>query len=152
VESHLKYLGTLVEFLDQGRLKPGLVVREQTNQLAVVETGGRERSIARDLVMLRHPDRKVTRETLVDVVAVFEAERARLTAELDLNLLWEVLREHERGYSAEELAELYFGRRSASATSVMLEALFNDRLYFVRRHLEFFARSSDQVERLRLQY
>jgi exoribonuclease-2 len=152
VESHLKYLGTLVEFLDQGRLKPGLVVREQTNQLAVVETGGRERSIARDLVMLRHPDRKVTRETLVDVVAVFEAERARLTAELDLNLLWEVVREHERGYSAEELAELYFGRRSASATSVMLEALFNDRLYFVRRHLEFFARSSDQVERLRLQY
>ncbi|MGD0288297.1 MAG: RNB domain-containing ribonuclease [Candidatus Binataceae bacterium] len=152
VESNVKYLGTLVEFLDEGRLKPGLVVREQANQLAVIEAGGRERSIARDLVMLRHLDRKVTRETLAGVIAALEGERARLTSELDLNLLWEVVREHGRSFSAEELAELFFGRRSPSATSVMLEALFNDRLYFVRRHLEFVARSSEQVERLRIQY
>ena len=152
VESNLKYLGMLVEFLDEGRLKPGLVVREQGDQLAVTEAGGRDRSIARDLVMLRHPDRKVTRETLATAVAALEDERARLTAELDLNLLWEVGREHGRSFSAEELAELFFGRRSASATSVMLEALFNDRLYFVRRHLEFVARNAEQVERLRVQY
>jgi exoribonuclease II len=152
VESKVKYLGTLVEFLDEGRLKPGLVVREQGDQLAVTEAGGRERSIARDLVMLRYPERKVTRETLAASVAVLEAERAQLTADLDLNLLWEVLHEHGRSFGAEELAELFFGRRSACATSVMLEALFNDRLYFVRRHLEFAARSADQVERLRVQY
>ncbi len=152
VESNLKYLGLLVEFLDEGRLKPGLVVREQGEQLAVTEAGGRERSIARDLVMLRHPDRKVTRETLAAAVAAIEGERTRLMAELDLNLLWEVVREHGRSFSAEELAELFFGRRSACATSVMLEALFNDRLYFVRRHLEFVARNAEQVERLRVQY
>ena len=152
VQSNVKYLGMLVEFLDEGRLKPGLVVRESGEQLAVTEAAGRERSIARDLVMLRHPDRKVTRETLAQALADLEAERARLTAELDLNLLWEVVREHGRSFSAEELAELFFGRRSASATSVMLEALFNDRLYFVRRHLEFVARNAEQVERLRVQY
>jgi exoribonuclease II len=152
VESKLKYLGTLVEFLDEGRLKPGLVVREQGDQLAVTEAGGRERSIARNLVLLRYPERKVTRETLAAAVATLEAERAQLTAKLDLNLLWEVVHEHERSFGAEELAELFFGRRSACATSVMLEALFNDRLYFVRRHLEFAARSAEQVERLRVQY
>ena len=152
VESNVKYLGMLVEFLDEGRLKPGLVVREHGEQLAVTEAGGRERSIARDLVMLRYPDRKVTRETLATAVSALEVERARLTAELDLNLLWEVVREHGRSFSAEELAELFFGGRAACATSVMLEALFNDRLYFVRRHLEFVARSADQVERLRVQY
>src|SRR5579863_7623202 len=152
VESNAKYLGALVEFLDEGRLKPGLVMREQGNQLAVTEAGGRERSIARDLVMLRYPDRKVTRETLAAAVAALENERAQLAAELDLNLLWEVVHEHGRSFGAEELAELFFGRRSASATSVMLEALFNDRLYFVRRHLEFVARSAEQVERLRIQY
>jgi len=152
VESNIKYLGALVEFLDEGRLKPGLVVREQGNQLAVIEAGGRERSIARTLLMLRHPDRKATRETLGATVAALENERAQLAAELDLNLLWEVVHEHGRSFGAEELAELFFGRRSASATSVMLEALFNDRLYFVRRHLEFVARSAEQVERLRIQY
>jgi exoribonuclease II len=152
VESNVKYLGALVEFLDEGRLKPGLVVRESGNQLAVTEAGGRERSIARDLVMLRHPEYKVTRDTLAAAVAALESERAQLTAELDLNLLWEVVREQGRSFGAEELAELFFGRRSASATSVMLEALFNDRLYFVRRQLEFVARDAAQVERLRTQY
>lgn len=152
VDSNPKYLGTLIEFLDEGRLKPGLVVREQANQVTVAEAGGRERSVARDLIMLRHPDPKVTRDNLVATVTALEAEHAQLTAQLDLNLLWEVVREHGRSFSAEELAELFFGRRSASATSVMLEALFNDRLFFVRRHLEFVARSAEQVERLRIQY
>jgi exoribonuclease-2 len=152
VDSNVKYLGSLVEFLDEGRLKPGLVVRESGNQLAVTEAGGRERSIARDLVMLRHPEHRVTRDTLAAAVAALEAERAQLITELDLNLLWEVVREQGRSFGADEMAELFFGRRSPSATSVMLEALFNDRLYFVRRHLEFVARDAEQVERLRIQY
>ncbi|HEY1852664.1 MAG TPA: ribonuclease catalytic domain-containing protein [Candidatus Binataceae bacterium] len=152
MDSNPKYLGTLIEFLDEGRLKPGLVVREQANHVTVAEAGGRERSIARDLIMLRHTDQKVTRDNLVAVVDTLRAEHAQLTAELDLNLLWEVVREQGRSFTAEELAELFFGRRSASATSAMLEALFNDRLFFVRRHLEFVARDTEQVERLRIQY
>jgi exoribonuclease-2 len=152
MDSSPKYLGTLIEFLDEGRLKPGLVVHEQANHVTVAEAGGRERSVARDLVMLRHPEHKVTRENLAAAVATLEAEQAQLAAELDLNLLWEVVREQGRNFSAEELSELFFGRRSAGATAVMLEALFNDRLYFIRRRLEFVARSSEQVERLRVQY
>ncbi len=152
MDSNAKYLGTLIEFLDDGRLKLGLVIREQANHVTVAEAGGRERSITHNLIMLRHADRKATRETLAATVAALEGEHAQLAAELDLNLLWEVVREHGRNFSAEELAELFFGRRSASATSVMLEALFNDRFFFVRRHLEFVARSAEQVERLRIQY
>lgn len=152
VESGAKLQGMLVEFLDEGRLRPGLVVREHGNQIAIAEAGGRERTVSRDLVMLRHPERRVARETLAATIAELEAERAQLAAELDLNLLWEVVHDHGHSFGAAELAELFFGRRSASATSVMLEALFNDRLYFVRRHLEFVARDAEQVERLRLQY
>ena len=152
VSANEKYLGALIEYLDAGRLRPGLVVREQANQVVVLEAGGRERLVARDLVLVRHSDRKVSRENLAAAVAAIEEERARLNAELDLDLLWEVVREHGRGFTAEELAELFFGRRSATGAAVMLEALFNDRLYFVRRHMEFVARSADQVERLRMQY
>jgi exoribonuclease-2 len=152
MDSSPKYLGTLIEFLDEGRLKPGLVVHEQANHVTVAEAGGRERSVARDLIMVRHPEHKVTRENLAAAVATLEAEQTQLAAELDLNLLWEVVREQGRNFSAEELAELFFGRRSAAATAVMLGALFNDRLYFIRRRLEFVARSSEQVERLRIQY
>ena len=80
-----------------------------------------------------------------------QSQREALSTELDLGLLWEVAQEQGRGFSAAELAELFFGQRSTVASSVMLEALLNDRLFFVRRHLEFIPRPRDQVERLRLQ-
>jgi len=152
VAANTKYLGDVVEYLDEGRLRPALVVREQGAQLAIVEAGGRERTIARDLVLLRHPELKTTRENLAETLTALGDERTRLAAELDLNLLWEIVHEQGRNFSADELAELFFGRRSAIATSVMFEALFNDSLYFVRRHMEFLARSAEQVERLRVQH
>jgi exoribonuclease II len=147
-----KFAGMLVEYLDDGRLRPALVVRELGNQVVVVDGNGRERSFSRELVLINYPDRRPPREALAEALAKLEQERAQLAAELDLNLLWEVVREHERSYSAEELAELFFGRRSQVAVAIMLDALLADRLYFVRRHLNFVARSAEQVERLRTQY
>jgi len=152
VPSNEKYLGVLVEYLNDGRVRSGLVVREQPNQVIVLDNAGHERSIARDLILLRHPERKATRENLSEILASLDEERQRLATELDLNLLWEVVRDHGRGYNAEELADLFFGHHSTAGTAVMLEALFNDRLYFIRRNLEFVARSADQVERLRIQH
>lgn len=151
VTSTTRYLGSIVEYLDQGRFRAGLVVREQERHLALLDAAGREKLIARDLVLIRYPERKADPANLAEVLADLEAERAELAAELDLNLLWEVVHEQGRSLSAEELAELFFGRRSTAASSVMLEALLNDRLYFVRRHMEFLARTPEQVERLRVQ-
>ena len=151
VSSPIKYTGTIVEYLDQGRLKAGLVTREQERHLGVVDSSGHERMVPRDLVLMRHPDRHADRETLAATLAELEQERATLAAELDLELLWEVAEEQARSFSAAELSELFFGRRSNVAASVMLEALLGDRIYFVRRHMDFVARTPDQVERLRVQ-
>lgn len=142
----------IVEFLDGMRLHAGLALREQGANVMVADANGRERPISRELVLVRHPECRATRETMAAVLGALDQERTRLASELDLNLLWEVVREQERGYTAEELAELFFGRRSATGTAVMLEALLADRLFFVRRHLEFIARSAEQVDRLRVQY
>jgi exoribonuclease II len=142
----------IVEYLDGVRLRAGLALREQATSVIVADANGHERAVSRELVLVRHPDCRATRETLAAVLGALDQERARLKSELDLNLLWEVVREHGRGYSAEELAELFFGRPSAIGAAVMLEALLADRLFFVRRHLEFVARSAEQVDRLRVQY
>lgn len=146
-----KYLGSIVEYLDQGKLRPALVVRESDGRLGVVDSSGREKAVARDLVLLRHPERRVDSANLGVVLSEIDAERARLAAELDLELLWEVVHEQNRPFTASELSELFFGRRSATAAAVVFESLLNDRLYFTRRHMEFIARSAEQVERLRLQ-
>lgn len=149
--SQPKYLGSLVEYLDQGRFRAGLVVREQDRHVALLDASGREKLIGRDLVLVRYSDRKADPSNLVDVLGELEHERADLSSELDLNLLWEVVHEQGRTFSADELADLFFGRHSAAASSVMLEALLSDRLYFTRRHMEFHARAPEQVERLRMQ-
>ncbi|HEY9158200.1 ribonuclease catalytic domain-containing protein [Candidatus Binatus sp.] len=151
VSSPIKYAGTIVEYLDQGRLKAALVIREQERHLAVIDSAGHERLVPRDLVLMRHPDRRADREDVADALADLEHERAELAVELDLQLLWEVTQEQGRSFSAAELAELFFGRRSNAAASVMLEALLGDRTYFVRRHMDFVPRTPDQVERLRMQ-
>ncbi|MGH8013867.1 MAG: ribonuclease catalytic domain-containing protein [Candidatus Binataceae bacterium] len=147
-----KFAKALVEYLEDGKLRPALVTREQGDQLVLLGPNGREHPVARELVLLSHPELKATRENLTQMLEALKAERERLAGELDLNLLWEVVHEQARGFTAGEMAELFFGAATASATSVMLEALFNDRLYFVRRHMQFVPRSAEQVERLRVQY
>ncbi|MDO8434568.1 MAG: ribonuclease catalytic domain-containing protein [Candidatus Binatus sp.] len=149
--SPIKSAGIIVEYLDQGRLKAGLVVREQDRHLAVIDSAGREKMVARDLVLMRHPEARADRDNVAAVLAAIAEERAALASELDLQLLWNVAQEQGRSFSADELAELFFGRRSTLASSVMLEALLNDRIYFIRRHMDFVPRTGEQVERLSVQ-
>ncbi len=151
VRAHEKYAGILVGYLDQGKLRPGFVIREQERHLAIVDAESRERLVTRDLVLVRYADRHTDRAGAAEAIAGLEAERARLNAELDLELLWQVVHEQGRSFSAAELAELFFGKRSTAAESVMLEALLNDRVYFVRRHMDFNAREPGAVEQLRIQ-
>src|SRR5215469_17776792 len=106
VSSPLKYAGTLIEYLDQGRLKAALAIREQERHLVVIDSGRHERLVPRDLVLMRHPDRRAERETAAEALAELEQARAELAAELDLQLLWEVAQGQSRSFSAPELAEL----------------------------------------------
>jgi len=146
-----KWSGSIVEYLDRGKFEAGLVIREQDRHVGIIDSSGQERLISRDLVMLHHPQLHPSRADAPKAISALRAERASLEKELDLNLLWEVAQEQGRSFSAAELAELFFGLRSMTATSVMLEALMNDRLFFMRRHMEFVPRPPEQVERLRVQ-
>jgi exoribonuclease II len=147
----VKYEGALIDYLEQGRFQSALVIREQERHLAVVDTDGRERLVPRDLVMARYPERHSNRAHAAQAIEALQNERSELAGELDLELLWGVISEQGRSFGASEMAELFFGRRSNVAASVMLEALLNDRIYFVRRHMEFVPRTPEQVERLRVQ-
>ena len=128
-----------------------MIVREQGERVAVLGGDGREKLISRDLVLVRHSGRNATASDLPAAIAELEAERSRMAGELDLKLLWEVVRDQGGTYGAEELAELFFGQRSAIGTTVVLDALLNDGLYFIRRHLEFVPNPADRVDRIRIQ-
>jgi exoribonuclease II len=152
VNSATKYTGAMVEFLDHGGLRAGFVLREQGEKLVIRDGAGQDRSVARELVMMRHSIEPSNRQhDPAAMLAALEEEKSGLRGELDLALLWEVVQEQGHAFTADELAELFFGRRSSAGAGVMLEALLSDRIYFARRNQEFLARSSEQVERMRLQ-
>src|SRR5271156_5193181 len=100
VSSAVKFTGTIIEYLDQGRLKAALVTREQERHLAVIDSAGHEKLGPRDLVLMRHPERRADRETAAETIAELEHERAELAAELDLELLWQGAQEQSRRFSA----------------------------------------------------
>src|SRR5260221_5919414 len=118
VSSSGKYIGAIVEYLDQGRLKAALVTREQERHLAVIDSAGHEKLVPRDLVLMRHPERRADRENVAEAIAELEHERAELAAELDLELLWQVAQEQSRSFLPDELAVLFLRRRSAESASV----------------------------------
>jgi exoribonuclease-2 len=151
ITSNQRLVGTLVEYLDQNRLRPALAVREHDGLLTVLEQNGREKQVKRELVFICHSGHRADHHTFASALDTLNAARAQLAAELDLNLLWEVTREQGRGFSAAELAELYFGQRSTVAEAVVLEALLNDQVYFRRRHFEFLPQDAARVERMLLQ-
>ncbi|HVB80640.1 MAG TPA: ribonuclease catalytic domain-containing protein [Candidatus Binataceae bacterium] len=153
MNSEIKYTGSLVEYLDRGGLHTGFVVREQGDKLVIRDHAGHERVVVRELIMMRHGAARAEGAAGDPAarIAALEEEKIALRGELDLTLLWEVTQEQGRAFSAEDLAELFFGRRSSAGGAVMLEALIADRIYFVRRNREFMVRSPEQVERLRVQ-
>jgi exoribonuclease-2 len=119
--------------------------------ISVIDQNGREKQIKRELIFISHPERKAEARTAPAALADLSIAHAELSAELDLNLLWEVTRDQNRSFSAAELAELYFGRRSTVAEAVVLEALLNDQIYFKRRHFEFLPQDAARVEKALLQ-
>ena len=69
VSSPSKYSGSIIEYLDQGRLKAALVTREQERHLAVIDSAGHERLVPRDLVLMRHPERQANRENVAEAIS-----------------------------------------------------------------------------------
>ena len=121
-QNNSKVSGRLIEFLDQGRLKPGLIIRDQADRVALLGADGREKLVSRDLILVRHSERNIDPSDLSAAFAELEGERSRLAGELDLKLFWEVVKDQGGSLSADELAELFFGHRSAIGTTVVLDA------------------------------
>ena len=145
-----KFTGIIIGHLDQGQLKAALVTREQERHLAVIDSAGHERLVSRDLVLMRHPDRRADRENVAEALAGSNTSVPSWPLNSISRLLWQVAQEQSRSFSAVELADLIFGLKS----NVRLRdarALLNDHTYFVRRHMDFVPRTPDQVERLRIQ-
>lgn len=136
-------MATVIEYLRGEQLTAGLLTGEEKKKLVVQDHRGRSTRIAADKVLFRHAAASVS---------ALDRQRAELTAQLDVELLWEAAREEtEDALETADLARLYFDASTPLHCSAVFHGLTAERLHFRRRGRAFQARSPQDVAQLREQ-
>jgi len=143
--------GRIVEFLDEEQPRLGLVLKAGRERIRLLDERGREESVPATRIYLVHALGPTEPHEFPHHVRVLRAQIEARRQEVDLELLWESVREQEREYALSELAAHYFGAASEIEQAAVMRALVEDRLYFRRRGLCFLPRSAEHVEQLRHQ-
>lgn len=138
--------GQLIAFLLDNGIRCGVVLNQAGKKVQLVDVNGKQRAINENQIVTG-TNRKATVNTVKEMGAALEAEAAALAAELEVELLWESLPDHESGYLASELAELYFSDKSAPAALAVFNTLLDDQLYFKHRNGLFVPRTREQFAR-----
>ena len=136
------YTGKIVEFLESGVAKLGLVTRQSASKIQLTDQNGKQRSLSPKSICLVHTDVTASGQTVPSAL-VEEIEAA--TADVDPVLLWESIAHDIREYSLEALAEDYFGSASTSQRSAVFRVLLDDKLRFKMRGTHVTPRDPKQV-------
>ena len=145
------YEGRIVEFLEEGTPRLGLVLKVGRARVHLLDERGREEAVPVTRIYVVHALRPAQQAEFPHLVEALRAQIEARYREIDLELLWEGVREQEREYALPELAEQYFGAASGIEQAAMMRALLDDRFYFRRRGVRFVPRPVEQVEQLRHQ-
>jgi exoribonuclease-2 len=136
-------LGTPVEFLSGGSLKIGVVTGDNKGKLEVTDQNGRRHSVPERNVLVRHEE--VGEEAISEIVGAIQERIDRILADFDTELLWESIREQQREFQPEELAEIYFGSSQCCNLSAALRAVLQDPVHFRVRGPHISPRPTEQV-------
>lgn len=124
-----------VLFEENGALRAGVLLSEQTDAISVELPTGKREKIRLDRVLL-HFSRPLPQQML--------AEGEKLSTEIDREFLWEVAGEHEFAFG--ELARDFFGHAASPVeAAAMLEVLYGSPDLFARRAPGLFSAVSKET-------
>jgi exoribonuclease-2 len=143
-------LGKIIEYIDQGKFVCTLCLQDKGNRLHLLTPLNREVNISPKRALLFSKsmiDTGVSREVLLNRLKEIEALRKRLTREVHVKDLWELVRDGQESFEYTDLAQLCFGEKiTDDHISALVRALFDDRLYFKMKEGYFFPHSEETVE------
>lgn len=149
-------LGSIVEYLDNGRFICGLVLQDSGGRLRLLSQNGREINLPASRVLTVSKTRHQTggsRDGQTALLRETAEQRAALTDSIPLEEIWELASaEGQSTFPADFLAELSFGGSlTDDQSAAFLRAVFEDRLFFKYKNDMVSVHSPEQVEQLRLQ-
>ncbi len=138
------YEGKLVEFLDNGALKLGVVIRHAGDKLQVADERGKHDRVSLNHLVVVHAE-KTTPSDLPNLVDRFKSRVDSLRDQIDAELLWESVQDDAREFDVAELAQNYFGDHDSFHRSALFRALAEDSVHFKRKGFLFMPRTRQQV-------
>jgi exoribonuclease-2 len=148
-------VGHLAEFIDKNRVHLGLVQTAKKTRLGLLTSADRQIALPAGRVLLFTPAAigpERPRQSIVEHLQEVEGRRERLSREVDVPMLWELVHAEKETVPPQDLAELQFGSEAGDDhVSAVLRALFYERLHFKLAGGEFVPLSAEQLEQKRVQ-
>jgi exoribonuclease-2 len=149
--------GAIVVWWDGEAPAVGRIAGEEKQRLRLVRARGKDERIKPQRVVAVVAGPRAVEDAQAQVAAVERRLRER-SAEVEVAILWEIVREGDprEPVSLETLADLALGSTSGEDRAVLMLALAQDGLHFVRRAVGFLPREPEALavlkdERVRLQ-
>ena len=141
--------GAIVVYQKDSTPVLGLILKESSKKHRVLNSNGAELDIADKRLFLipgSAPSESQSQQSKIDwLKGVIEESK---THEINLKEIWELTVEETKEYTADQIAEIYFNKATTANTFSTLNTLFNDRVFFKCKNLNFTPRSASSVEEL----
>ncbi len=143
--------GQIVEFIEEGRVICAVCLEERKGRVRCLTESLREVSLSSPRLVHLSEERlplNQSRESLARHLQGRSAMRQELAKQVQVEELWELLREEGGEYTPRELAELAFGRAGDDQCSAVIRAMLADRLHFKFRVHGFRPNDQETVEKI----
>ncbi|MBW2000180.1 MAG: RNB domain-containing ribonuclease [Deltaproteobacteria bacterium] len=144
--------GRIIEYIEQGNIVCALCLQDKGNRLHLLTAQNREVNLSAKralLVSSSSIDVERPREELLRKLREKEGMRKDLQEKVDVEELWELVREEEEAFDPRYLAQLCFGEEVGDEhVSALVRALFYDKLHFKMKDGRFLPLSEEKVEQI----
>ncbi len=144
--------GKVVEYIDEGRFVGAICLQDKGGRLHLLTPSNREVNLSpKRTILISEPtlDVSLPRDDLLERLKQIEETRVRLKEQIDVEGLWELVRDEDETFDHAYLAQLVFGERvTGNHSSAVIRALFENHLYFKMRNGQFLPNSQEKVEQM----
>ncbi len=144
--------GKIIEYIDHGSFICTLCLADKGNRLHLLTPTNRELNLPvkrAALISQKAVNTTRPRGDLLSLLKQTEVQRMDLQAQIEVEELWELIREEGQSFDYRYLAQLCFGEEVADDhISALVRALFRDKLYFKMKEGRFLPNSELRVEQI----
>jgi len=146
------YQGKIIEYIDRGDFCIAFCLQDEVTRLHLLTPTNREVNLPPKRALLvsgAAVNTQAPRAELLQELKKAEERRTKLKDRVDVEELWELVRDEEESFGHTDLAQLCFGDPvTEDHVSALVRALFEDKIHFKMKENRFTPNSEEKVEQI----